>query len=188
MSLLPREREQVPFKGKGKLDPLKNAKVQAPAAGSTQVALLYRDHLCRESHQWGEEMEFSGHRTLWVVVLSTASLHVAHCRHLEWQCLAKCLCTRPQTTVLALVVHTWNSGFKCLVQVSACCILWASETNPSTKEMERKKRLDYITQILFLFPWELWMGFAGEEMNTNKSWEIWILSVDCLNVSFLVAV
>lgn len=77
MSLLPREREQVPFKGKGKLDSLKNAKVQAPAAGSTQVALLYRDHLCRESHQWGEEMEFSGHRTLWVVVLSTASLHVA---------------------------------------------------------------------------------------------------------------
>ena len=97
------------------------------------------------------------------------SMHTARHWHLELS-VCRCFCTRPSTlrcrhSHSALGTLVWCAGSK----VSAHGTLWASETRLSTKEEENKNkvRLYFIPQVLFLFPRELWMGFASD---TSAAW------------------
>lgn len=89
-----------------------------------------------------------------------ASLRMAGCRHLGLSCCSQGLCCLPELRQ-AQPFFRRNSGLKCLFEATAWNTLWASETRLITKD--KKVRLYFVAQILFLFPLFYLMGFAGDK-------------------------
>lgn len=84
------------------------------------------------------------------VAVPCCPLHMAHACYLELQCPAQCFSLRCQSNGVLGHSHFPGGTLKgAKLKVSACSILWASETRLSRK----KKKLDFlITQVLFWFP------------------------------------
>lgn len=101
------------------------------------------------------------------VALPCCPLHMAHACYLELQCPAQCFSLRCQSNGVLGHSHFPGGTLKgAKLKVSACSILWASETRLSRKK--KKVRLfNYPGSVLV--SWELFMGFIGHSRDNNTA-------------------